>query len=167
MNTYLTEFLAFWIRSLPSVTIISLLLVDLFVLAGNYPAPQLGIIALIYWSIYRPDLLNIVAVIILGILMDVMKSQSAWVYSFIFLLVNLIATSQCKFFYRKPFHLIWGGVGVIVFFYYLLVIGYLAGFMHGKLEFGLLCSSFLLTLCCIPLVFRAMLYCHKLLHERI
>ena len=154
-------------RLLPFISISLLLLADCFLFSGSYPAPCLGLIAMIYWTLYRPDLIQIYLIISLGIMVDVIQGYSVWVHTFTFLLINFLSTSQFTFFYRKPFYFIWVGVAMIVLIYYSIISSYRGLLLHSNLDLFSLMASFLLTVFCIPIVFRAMLYCHRQIHERV
>lgn len=154
-------------KTLPALTIFSFLIMNFFLLHGDYPSPDLALIAMIYWAIYRPDLTRIYLIVTMGIIIDVMQGQDAWIHSFMMIAVNLMATSQFKFFYRKPFYLIWAGVSLIIFAYYITFLLYGIIFLKADLQLFSALSTLLLTCLLIPVVFRLMVFLHGLMHERV
>ena len=153
--------------TLPFFSIFTLLMADLFLLSGAYPMPFLGLIAMIYWSIYRPDLTHIYLLLMLGLLVDVIQGHDIWVHMLIFLIINLIAVSQFKFFYRKPFYLIWAGVSAIVLIYYVMLTFHLVFFLKSDVQAITTLSRLILTIAFVPVIFKMMIYLHGLLHERV
>jgi rod shape-determining protein MreD len=72
-------------------------------------APALTLIAVYYWTIYRPDLLNAFFILLLGILQDMLTGAPLGVTSFVLLLAYLVVVTQRKFFHGKSFSVVWWG----------------------------------------------------------
>lgn len=77
--------------------------------------PSLGIAAVYYWAIYRPDLLRPFAVFFLGILNDIIHFLPLGLSSILFISVYQLALSQRRYFIKQIFFMLWVGFGVIVF----------------------------------------------------
>jgi len=72
-------------------------------------APQLALMTLYYWSIYRPELLNPLMVLVLGLLQDMLTGRFPGVTSFILLVAYFVVVSQHRFFHGKSFSVVWWG----------------------------------------------------------
>lgn len=72
-------------------------------------APTLTLIAIYYWTIYRPDLLNGFFILLLGLLQDLLIGSPPGVTSFVLLISYLVVVSQRKFFHGKSFGVVWWG----------------------------------------------------------
>lgn len=72
-------------------------------------APSLSLIAVYYWTIYRPDLLNGLFILLLGLLQDLLIGTPPGVSSFVLLLAYLMVISQRRFFHGKSFSVVWWG----------------------------------------------------------
>lgn len=75
--------------------------------------PVLAMIAVFHWGIFRPDLLPVYAVFIIGLLQDFLGGGALGVWTFIFLIVYKVAMLQRRFFVGKGFVLVWLGFGVL------------------------------------------------------
>jgi rod shape-determining protein MreD len=97
---------------------LSLILVVLSVLPTHIPgymqiAPILALISVYHWAIYRPNLLPIFAVFILGLLQDLLLGTPVGLYVLVFLTVHGVVLSQRRFFVGKSFIFFWFGFAVI------------------------------------------------------
>jgi rod shape-determining protein MreD len=97
---------------------LSLILVVLSVLPTHIPgymqiAPVLALISVYHWAIYRPNLLPIFAVFILGLLQDLLLGTPVGLYVLVFLTVYGVVLSQRRFFVGKSFTIYWFGFAAI------------------------------------------------------
>ncbi len=97
---------------------LSLILVVLSVLPTHIPgymqiAPILALISVYHWAIYRPNLLPIFAVFILGLLQDLLLGTPVGLYVLVFLTVYGVVLSQRRFFVGKSFIFFWFGFAAI------------------------------------------------------
>lgn len=69
--------------------------------------PQLAIICVFYWSLYRPDLMTMFIVFLLGLVQDSLFGTPLGLSSIIFLFVRHFVVSQRRFFVGKNFYLHW------------------------------------------------------------
>ncbi len=102
-----------WARSLIPVTL-SLLLVLVAILPLPVPyysvvAPALPLMAVYYWSVYRPDLMPHVAVFIIGLLVDIFAGTPIGVNALVLLLVQVVVAAQRRFLVGKSFWMLWLG----------------------------------------------------------
>jgi rod shape-determining protein MreD len=94
--------------------VLSLLLAFLSVVPIPIPGfaavtPAMTLIAVYYWSIYRPDLLPAVAVFIIGFIQDTLFGTPLGVSSLALLGVQAVVGRQRRFFYGNAFLVEWWG----------------------------------------------------------
>ncbi len=93
---------------------ITLLLVVASVLPTHTPSfgtvsPILSLMAVYYWSIFRPDLMPPFAVFGAGLVQDILFSTPLGAFAFIFLLVRMVVVAQRRFFIGNSFVVMWWG----------------------------------------------------------
>jgi rod shape-determining protein MreD len=71
--------------------------------------PAFGLMAVFYWSVYRPDLLPALAVFSLGVLQDLISGGPLGLSAIIYLGTYGIVLNQRKIFLGKPFAMSWWG----------------------------------------------------------
>jgi rod shape-determining protein MreD len=76
-------------------------------------APGFGLMAVFYWSVYRPDLLPALAVFALGLLQDLISGAPVGITAVIYLGTFALVLNQRKIFLGKPFALSWWGFSVV------------------------------------------------------
>lgn len=91
-------------------------------------APNLALIAVFYWTIYRPDLLPGVAVLLLGLWQDILVGAPLGLNAVTLLLVHGAIVLQRTFFQGKSFPVIWWAFGLTAALaagvFWLLTMGY-------------------------------------------
>ncbi len=107
-----------WARqAMPVVTILVLILLARtpFSLA-MFPdiAAGVTVMAVFYWTIYRPDLLPPAIVFVIGLIQDILTGGPIGLLAFVFLVIHGATLSQRTIFIGKPFSLAWLGFGVIL-----------------------------------------------------
>ena len=93
---------------------ITLFLVVLSVIQTHIPGfgtivPALSLMAVYYWSIFRPDLIPAWAVFLVGIFQDILVSTPLGLHAIILLLVRTTVVSRRRFFMENSFLIMWGG----------------------------------------------------------
>jgi rod shape-determining protein MreD len=96
-----------------SVLMVVLSVVPLPIPGNGLVMPPLGLMAVYYWAIHRPDLVPAIAVFVLGLLEDILSGAPTGVNTVMFLLVYGIMRSQRKPFLGKPFVVMWFGFVVV------------------------------------------------------
>ena len=71
--------------------------------------PWLSLMAVYYWSIYRPDLLPLVATFLLGLVQDSLSGTPLGLNVLVLLLVQGVVVSQRRFFHSQTFLVEWWG----------------------------------------------------------
>ena len=75
--------------------------------------PAFGLMAVFYWSVYRPDLLPALAVFALGLLQDLISGAPLGITAVIWLGTFGIVLNQRKIFLGKPFAMSWWGFSMV------------------------------------------------------
>lgn len=120
-------------------------------------APLLPMIGIYYWAIYRPDLMPVAAVFIIGILYDALSGAPMGVSAAVFVIVHGIIDSQRRFFAGKSFVIVWLGfflvsAGALVATWLLV-----SAFYGTLVKSEALMFQYLITLGCFPLLSWALL----------
>ena len=74
---------------------------------------MLNIIAIFYWTIYRPDLVPPSGLFLIGLIDDIVMGTPLGLMASVFLFAYGITLSQRQFFIRKPFYVTWLGFSII------------------------------------------------------
>lgn len=94
----------------------------LFLLAGSvaWPlphfgaiAPALGLIAIFFWTVHRPDLLSLPVVFLVGLLNDVINYLPLGLTAFVFVAARQIVLRQRRLFLGQSFVVFWAGFTVV------------------------------------------------------
>ena len=117
MNIVIWQKLDYFARS-TTPFILSLVLVILSVIPTYIPnymavAPVLPLVAIYHWAIYRPNLLPVFSIFILGLMQDFLMGTPVGLHVLVFLTVYGIVLSQRRFFAEKSFIFYWFGFGII------------------------------------------------------
>lgn len=110
MNSF-TDFLALGGRMIvPYVLILLLFLLNIvslsYVFMGSVKAPFF-LMAVYYWSVFRPGILPVWLVFIAGVLLDLLSGLPIGISAIVFLLVRWSIANQRKFLMAQPFMMMW------------------------------------------------------------
>lgn len=75
--------------------------------------PMLSLIAVYYWSVYRPDLFRYGSAFALGLFEDVLTGAPLGSGALMLLVASAIVVGQYKFFYGKPFVVTWWAFAIV------------------------------------------------------
>ena len=75
--------------------------------------PTLGLMSVYHWTVYRPNLMPVYAVFILGLFQDFLSSGDIGLYALAYLIVYGITISQNRFLVGKSFFIVWLGFTLI------------------------------------------------------
>ncbi len=78
-------------------------------------APVLALMSIYHWAIYRPNLLPLFAVFLLGLMHDLLSGTPVGLYILVFLTVYGLVVSQRRFLVGKSFFVYWFGFLLISF----------------------------------------------------
>ncbi len=117
MTTAVWGYLDRGLRGLtPFVLTIGLVLISVLPIPvpGTSPiTPALTLMAVYYWSVYRPDLLPIAATFIIGVVQDTLSGAPLGMTSLVLLSVQGVVMAQYRFFNGRTFMVEWWGFLVI------------------------------------------------------
>ena len=95
---------------LPLATALLALIVDVLPVPAASPdtvMPALLVCVIFFWTIYRPDLLGIVSIFVLGFLLDAVAGLPLGLSAFVFLAVRNVLMPQERFLATTSFIVIW------------------------------------------------------------
>lgn len=115
-------------------------------------SPILPLAGIYYWAIFRPDLLGAKSVFLLGVAYDLAMGTPLGVSSAIFLGLHGLGQSQRRFFYRKPFLMIWLGFSLMAFVAMLLQWAFVSLIYGRALPTQAAAFSYLMTISAYPVV---------------
>ena len=98
---------------LPGLVTLLAVLVAVLPLGISFAAvvtPFLSLMAVYYWSIYRPDLLPPAAVFAIGVLQDILTGGPVGLLALVLLLVQALAVSQRRILLGQGFTVEWAGL---------------------------------------------------------
>jgi rod shape-determining protein MreD len=101
-------------RLLPCATLLVAVLLDLLPLPTTGPASAfLALGVVYYWSLYRPELLPMPVVFLLGVIYDAVAGLPLGLSSLILLLVRAVMAAHQRFFASCPLLVVWAGFLVV------------------------------------------------------
>lgn len=161
-------FLGRWLAGLRRLTPIAscFVMVLLGVMPHGLPhfptiAPDLTMMAVFYWAIYRPDLLPKWSLILVGLFQDLLSGNLIGLNVAILLIVHYVGLSQRRTFIGKPFVVAWLGFMVLALgtgVFYWLTLAAMSGtitFTHAVL------FQYVLTFASFPLMSWLLVRAHR------
>ena len=113
----ITQHLDSWARyMMPAVTTMFLALLNVVPLGLpgiSDVVPMMVMMAVFYWSVYRPDLLPAVVVFVLGLIQDILLGSPIGLMALTLLAMHGVTLTQRQAFLGKPFFVAWIGFAVI------------------------------------------------------
>lgn len=117
MKLSLAQRLDLWARrSIPVVLTLLLLLLGTVPLGFPFlgsVAPAYTLMAVFYWAVYRPDLLPLGTVFMIGVLEDALTGLPLGAGALALLFVYGTALGQRRAFLKRPFYIAWIGFAVL------------------------------------------------------
>jgi rod shape-determining protein MreD len=106
-----------WARNISPVGL-SVVLILLSVIPTHIPGygsivPQLALMGIFHWTVFRPDLLPVFAVFVIGILQDSLSGAPMGLNTIVYLTVFGVVLGQRRFFLGKTFWVEWLGFSII------------------------------------------------------
>ena len=99
-------------KSLPlisSIVVLLLAYLPINMALFNNMRPDLGLACIYFWVLHRPDLFNLVSIVVLGLVDMVISSALPGASLLAYLTMYLLLYNTQKFFNAKPFVVIWYG----------------------------------------------------------
>ncbi len=117
MTPGLAQRLDLWARHMmPAVTTLFFALLNVVPLglpAISDVMPVVTMMAVFYWSVYRPDLLPPAVVFLLGLAHDILTGGPTGLMALILLAIHGVTLTQRQVFLGKPFFIAWLGFAVV------------------------------------------------------
>jgi rod shape-determining protein MreD len=76
-------------------------------------APVWPLMMVFHWALYRPDLMPLAAVFLIGLLFDALSGAPLGLNALVFSALATLVEKQRRFFYRKPFGIVWMGFAIV------------------------------------------------------
>ena len=126
-------------------------------------APRLGVTAVIFWTVYRPDLFGYGSAFFLGIVADLMTGLPLGITALILVMVRHGVLTRRRYFLRKSFHIVWAEYALVVIA--AAVIDWMLAALYLWTNPGLLVHVFqvLLTVALFPGVYWLLARCQGLI----
>lgn len=96
-------------RLLPAAITLLMVLLQTVLVPVSVVAPALTLVAVYYWTLYRPDLMPPAAVFAAGVLLDAVSGGLLGVSPLVLLLVYSLALTQRRFLLGRTFPAVWLG----------------------------------------------------------
>jgi rod shape-determining protein MreD len=85
-----------------------------FYMPGYGPiAPNIAIMAVFYWTIYRPDLFPVAAAFAVGLWQDALVGTPLGLYALLMVLAHTVVATQRRFFQGKSFPVVWWAFAMV------------------------------------------------------
>lgn len=117
-TTSWVERVELWLRGLTPV-VLTAIMVFASAIPWQLPAfapvtPAFVVMAVFYWSIYRPDKLPYAATFLLGVFYDLLTGAPVGLTALVLLIVQSLVSAQRTFFHGKPFLVVWWGFSLVM-----------------------------------------------------
>lgn len=126
-------------------------------------APRLGVTAVIFWTVYRPDLFGYGSAFFLGVIADLMTGLPLGITALVLVLVRHGVLTRRRYFLRKSFHIVWAEYALVVIA--AAIIDWMLAALYLWSNPGMLVHVFqvLLTLALFPGVYWLLARCQGLI----
>ncbi len=125
--------------------------------------PMMVLISVYYWAIYRPDLMPMMLVFLLGILHDLIGGGVVGMQAFILLAAYGFVSRQRRFFHGKSFGVVWWGFMLVGFFAATIQWIFVLGFEQRWVSPWPVFFSYLLSVAIFPVLALIMVAVHRTL----
>ncbi len=125
--------------------------------------PRFGVTAVIFWTVYRPDLFGYGSAFFLGIVADLMTGLPLGITALVLVMVRHGVLMRRRYFLRKSFHIVWAEYAFVLTA--AAIIDWMLAALYLWSTPGLLVHVFqvLLTVALFPVVYRLLAWCQGLL----
>ncbi len=107
-----------WHHAMPTLTLAALTIISILPLPiPNYRffTPDLSLLAIYYWCIYRRDLIPLPLCFAMGVFEDLFDGYQIGINAFIFSIVFLTTTTRARFFRKQKYQILWAGAAALCF----------------------------------------------------
>lgn len=116
--------------------------------------PDIGIICVYFWALYRQDLFGAVSTFILGVIADSIAATPFGLNAFVFMFVFILASTFGSFVNTKPFIISWGGFAAISLLAFSIKWILLSVFYSRFVALGGILAGYAATVLFYPLIAR-------------
>ena len=158
MDETLTEFLGNHLkRFLPLLCSIFLLLIiyiPVHLPLSRFLRPDLGMICVYFWALYRQDLFGAASAFVLGLIADSLSAVPFGLNSFVFIFIFVLSSASSSYVNMKPFAVSWAGFALVSFLASVSKWLLASVFYSRFLAFGNIFVGYMATVCLYPLIAR-------------
>lgn len=144
-------------RFLPLLCSVCLLLVfyiPIYLPLSRFLRPDIGIICVYFWALYRQDLFGSISAFLFGLIADSLSAVPIGLNIFVFMFVFIAGSTSSSYVNMKPFTVSWIGFTVVSFLAFVIKWLLASIFYSRFLAFGGIFAGYLATVCFYPLVAR-------------
>lgn len=115
---YIASRLSQWLSAITpfmtGVVLVFFTLMPFSIAGGLFVTPAFPLMAVYFWSLYRPDLMPATAVFALGLMQDFMSGSVLGLWSFVYLVAFAFVTGQRANLLHRISHRVWFGFGIVM-----------------------------------------------------
>jgi rod shape-determining protein MreD len=147
------------------VFLVFLSLLPFSISGGLFVTPAFPLMAVYFWSLYRPDLMSATAVFALGLMQDFMAGSVLGLWSFIYLVAFAFVSGQRTHLLNRISHRVWFGFGLV------MTVSAVTAWLFGSIVYaeflspGPFLAQAALSILVYPLVGRALAVLHARLQR--
>lgn len=120
--------------------------------------PDVSMICIYFWVLYRKDLFGILSTVVLGIIADILSSSPDGLNIFTFMLVFTLSSTFGSYVNTKPFIISWVGFAIITLVSLLVKWLLVSIFYSSFLPFNGVITAYFATVFLYPLISRINIY---------
>lgn len=128
--------------------------------------PMLVLGSIYYWTIYRPDLLPMLIIFVIGLFQDLLYGAPIGISAFIYLIISFLVGTQRRFFHGKTFGIVWWGFMISAILAVCLDWFIFSIIEQMILPFQSFIFKYLMSIASFPIIFVFMLLLHRLIPPR-
>lgn len=121
---------------------------------SRFLRPDVGMICVYFWALYRQDLFGSISAFLLGFVADSLSAVPMGLNVFAFMFVFAAGSTASSYINMKPFAVSWLGFAVISFLAFVIKWLLISVFYSRFLVFGSIFAGYLATVCFYPLIAR-------------
>ena len=137
-----------------TVILVMLAYVPIRIPFSKFLRPDVAMICVYFWTLYRRDLFGPISVAVLGIVADSLGAVPLGINMFVFILVYVLAITYGMFVNTKPFAISWIGAALILLVAYITKWLLMSVYYSVFLPFTGTCIGYLATILLYPLIAR-------------
>lgn len=137
-----------------SVVLLLLTYIPIHLPLSQFLRPDVAMICVYFWVLYRRDLFGVFTVVLLGLINDSLSAVPTGINIFILMMIYVQTCSFGSYVNTKPFSVSWGGFAIISFLAFTIKWLLLSMYYSHFLPFGGVFAGYLATALLYPLIAR-------------